>query len=127
MNEQRIRECYPPGDPEAEMLVSSARQLNEMFEGSLAWSLLMGRQLAFLLSFARFEFPDKTVLGEATKFETIIGNVEAAMILAAIDPDDRGYDFWRWFHLMEFSDDEKSKADAQLRRAMATAGILLGD
>jgi hypothetical protein len=125
MNDRRITEEYPPGDLEALRLLRAASQL-EVALTSTSWSVFLAQELLRLLSFEQFEFPDGTLLNELSMADSIMGNVEAAFVVAALDPADRGYAYWRWCDPIDWSSPEFARAKSSLDDALAKSGIRVG-
>ncbi len=123
MNEQRILEMYPAGDPEARSLVAAARQLEIALGDTIPWSVPVGVLLVLMLSYRRFEFRDGTILGEASDYRSIIGKREAAWIAAALDPEDRGGDFWHHAHVADYESPEMLDLEARIPMVLSAAGI----
>lgn len=126
MNEHWITDDSSPDDKETELQVAAARQLDAMFKSVLPWSLPIGQHLVFMLASRRLEFPDGTILGDVKIFESIVGRRDAARMMAALDPDDRGAAFWLQRQNVDFESSEMTDALNRLTAALATAGIRLG-
>jgi hypothetical protein len=127
MNESRILSEFPKGDPMASHLLAVAKQIESALVGT-SWSIALAVQLLGSLSFQRFALPDGTPLNEDSLWESNIGTVEATMIVASLDPEDRGFDFWRFSHVgIDFDSEELLEADRTLRMALARAGIDVGE
>jgi hypothetical protein len=88
INLQRIYDCYPPGDQEADYLAEVARRIRGLLKDSVL-DLRLSMALIRLLALGEVRFPDGFVVNDTKFLEHTIGHIEACMIISALceDPD----------------------------------------
>jgi hypothetical protein len=128
MNFNKIRESYAPGDPQAGLMLRAAEQLDAAISRGPGWSMALAIRLFDLLSWVEFHFPDGTSLNVPDKYESIIGDTGAGLLVSAMDPEGRSGPWWEGTgHSTRPDAPEIVAANTELQRALANANIRLVD
>jgi hypothetical protein len=128
MNPDKILENYPPGDAQAALMLRAAEQLEAAITEGPGWSMALGTQLFDLLSWVEFHFPDGTALNIGDKYESILGDTGAGLIVSALDPEGRDSLWWEYEgRSATLGAPEMIAADADIRAALANSNIRLAD
>jgi hypothetical protein len=94
MSWRKIYDAYPPGDNEAEYLVEVGKRIQELL-GPRQVDLDLGMALHQLLAIHSITLRDGFVINDVRELSKTIGNVEAALIVAALSEDpDRDDEWW---------------------------------
>ncbi|MGN6106493.1 MAG: hypothetical protein ACTHU0_15415 [Kofleriaceae bacterium] len=122
MNPAKILDEYPPGDPEAAMLLRAAEQLDAAIAEGPGWSTALGAHLWDMLSWREFHFLDGTILNNSDG-SAVVGNTGAGLIVAAIDPEGRDDRWWQRVGCGILGERRTLAAERDLLRALSGAGI----
>jgi hypothetical protein len=96
MREDEIRSAYPPNCPNADDLLECARRLEPLFPQGIN-DVETGLILYSVLISVVIVFRDGFILSDDNDHNKIIGNVEARLIVAALDAKGRSERWW-WMH-----------------------------
>ena len=96
MREDEIRSAYPPNCPDADYLIECARRLEPLFPQGID-DVETGLTLYSVLISVVIVFRDGFILSDDNDFNKIIGNLEARLIVAALDAKGRSERWW-WMH-----------------------------
>lgn len=122
MNPAKILDWYPPGDPEAAMLLRAAEQLHAAIAEGPGWSTALGARLWDVLSCQELHFLDGTILNNSDG-SAVVGDTSASLIVAAIDPEGRDDGWWKRVGRICIGSPRMIAADDALLRALTNAGI----